>query len=590
MTHCQECGEHYNEGVRFCRRDGQILDTVSSPAGDETPDPMIGLILAGRYHMLARIGEGGMGVVYQARHITMNRFAAVKVLTSELSRNPEFVARFRREAEMASYLEHPNAVAVYDFGEAENGLVYLAMKFIDGQPLASILKKEGLLPLERVVNIIRQTSAALHAAQRVGLIHRDLKPQNLMVSLRPGQTDWVEVVDFGAAKLTRVDPRFDITRRGFVVGTPDYLSPEQVSGQELDARSDVYSLGLIAYEMVTRAFPFEGLTPPERMTNRLFDSPLPFERVRPGLELPFGVEAVIRKALACDRDQRYSSAVEFALELETEASSKKTRYQSPAAKTSRLVQEQDATLSTAPMTNAAIRALAEPGRPEGGRQSTWRRRTALMAVPALLTVLVLVLLLRSHWPTSHQANEVFAAAGQATEPLATEKRFEEAQVTTPVQRTDEEALAKARNGAPRAGAKKDQDQSSTERVVSSGWHGAAADKGQPPSPDSSDTERGNPRSKKHLARGMEFLRAGSAEKAIKEFMTVQETTPSNQDVHYLMGLAYEQLKRPADALAHYLLCKSGPYAGVSKQHVERLSNSLRRQGLVESRERVAIGV
>jgi len=237
---------------------------------------MVGRVLSGRYRLLEKIGEGGMGVVYKAQHVKMKRLAAVKVLAPEFSKNPEFIARFEREAEMASRLDHPNAVAIYDYGQAEDGLVYLAMKFISGKPLASIIYDEGPLPLDRVVNIVRQSAAALEAAHRAGLVHRDFKPQNVLVSSGADQSDRVEVVDFGLAKPTTGQANFDLTRRGFVLGTPDYMSPEQLSGQALDARSDIYSLAVVAYEMTAGTLPYAGRTQEQRMIKRLLEKPMQF--------------------------------------------------------------------------------------------------------------------------------------------------------------------------------------------------------------------------------------------------------------------------------------------------------------------------
>jgi|GEM_PF-308744 len=329
MKRCPQCGDEYDDKARFCRRDGQRLDTPESnsatPATKLSPeadksDPMIGRVLAGRYRLLEKLGQGGMGAVYKGQHVKMNRLTAIKILTTELASNPEFVARFEREAEMASHINHPNAVAIYDFGEAEDGLVYLAMEFLDGQPLSAIIKREGPLPLERVVYITRQAAEALDAAHQLEIIHRDFKPDNVMICRKSGRPDWVEVVDFGIAKQTRVDPgKESLTQTGFVLGTPQYMSPEQVSGEPLDRRSDLYSLALVTYEMLTGALPFEGSNPQSQMVKRLVEPPLPLRRVRPQLALPPTVEPVIMKALARYPKDRYSSTVEFATELEAAA-------------------------------------------------------------------------------------------------------------------------------------------------------------------------------------------------------------------------------------------------------------------------------
>src|SRR5215470_13870556 len=217
MKKCPQCNQEYQDEVQFCNRDGSnLLDArgLSSNSGAQTAtqskseenDSMIGRVIAGRFRVLSKVGEGGMGSVYKAQHIKINRLTAIKVLTSELANNQEFVARFQREAEMASQIDHPNAVAIYDFGEAENGIIYLAMEFENGRPLSSILVEQGPLPLDRVVRITRQAADALDAAHQLGIVHRDFKPDNIMVCDKPNNPDWVKVVDFGIAKRAMGDP------------------------------------------------------------------------------------------------------------------------------------------------------------------------------------------------------------------------------------------------------------------------------------------------------------------------------------------------------------------------------------------------
>ncbi|MCI0490539.1 MAG: protein kinase [Blastocatellia bacterium] len=328
MKRCQKCGQEYEDSARFCSRDGgnleQVMDemaeTVIAPAqesADKPKDSMIGRVLAGRYRLIEKLGQGGMGAVYKGQHIKMNRLTAIKILTHDLADNPEFVTRFEREAEMASHIDNPHAVSIYDFGEAEDGLVYLAMEFLDGEPLSSVISKEGAIPLQRTVNITRQAAEALESAHKLGIIHRDFKPDNVMICQKQGREDWVEVVDFGIAKRSEVDAKHQaLTHTGFVLGTPQYMSPEQVSGEELDRRSDLYSLALVVYEMLTGALPFEGGNPQSQMVKRLLEPPLPLHRVRPQLTVPNAVEQVIMKALARYPKDRYSSTVEFSREFE----------------------------------------------------------------------------------------------------------------------------------------------------------------------------------------------------------------------------------------------------------------------------------
>ena len=335
---CRSCRMVISDTAKHCPKCGaptqaanQSRTAISQQAGESTPtaaptlnapsapgnaadDTLIGRVLANRYRLVERLGQGGMGIVYKGEHIRIHRPTAIKVLNAELSNNPEFIARFEREAEMASRIKHPNAVDIYDFGEAEDGIVYLAMEYLDGVPLSSIIKKEGPLTLDRTIRILEQASDALHAAHVLGIVHRDLKPDNIMICKKAGRTDWVEVVDFGLAKGVTVDSAVEtLTQVGFVLGTPDYMSPEQVGGDDLDSRSDLYSLAVVTYEMLTCAFPFEGSTQQKRMVKRLLEPPKPARQLNPSL--PVAVEQILMKALSRDVADRQASTIEFVTEL-----------------------------------------------------------------------------------------------------------------------------------------------------------------------------------------------------------------------------------------------------------------------------------
>jgi serine/threonine-protein kinase len=330
MKRCPNCGEEYPDTVRFCMSDGYDFAAASAEVPTEIvpsvhespPDPLVGRVLAGRYRLMKKLGRGGMGTVYKGEHIKMGRSTAVKILAPELARDSDFVRRFEREAAMAARIDHPNAVGIYDFGEAEDGIVYLAMQLLEGEPLSGIIKRKGALPLDRTVRIARQAADALQAAHRLGIIHRDFKPDNVMICRKQDQADWVSVLDFGIAKETEVDDEKQaLTKTGFVLGTPQYMSPEQVKGEPLDPRSDQYSLAIVCYEMLTGALPFGGDSPQSQMVRRLLEPPLPMRRVRPQLSLPVAVEQVIMRGLALRPDQRFSTAVDFVGALEKEARS-----------------------------------------------------------------------------------------------------------------------------------------------------------------------------------------------------------------------------------------------------------------------------
>jgi serine/threonine-protein kinase len=337
MKLCPLCAQQYTDSTRFCVRDGYSFEVASDastekipPGRDTQADPLIGKTLAGRYRIVRKIGQGGMGAVYRGEHVKMNRPTAIKVLTSELSGNPEFVARFEREAAMAARISHPNAVSIYDYGEAEDGIVYLAMEFLEGEPLSAILKSEGALNLDRVLRITRQAADALHAAHKLGIIHRDFKPDNMIICRRDDHQDWVEVLDFGIAKETAVDAEKQaLTKTGFVLGTPQYMSPEQVKGELLDPRSDLYSLAIVCYEMITGVLPFGGDSPQSQMIKRILEQPIPISQARPQLWLPSAVEQVVMRGLSILPAHRFSTTIEFASSLEQAARSQSYAHPQP---------------------------------------------------------------------------------------------------------------------------------------------------------------------------------------------------------------------------------------------------------------------
>jgi serine/threonine protein kinase len=295
-------------GALMPTRLDRVSAGISSPAfkAEET-DSLVGQTIAGRYELLEKLCEGSMGPVYRAADIKLlNRAVAIKIITSDLSNDPLARARFLREARMAAQLVHPNAVTIYDFGETENGLVYVAMEFVDGHPLSVVIKQEGHLPLNRVVNINYQLAGVLHAAHSLGIVHRDLNPQDVMIYTAAGGRDQAKVVDFG------VPERTSPSEPGAVPRTPSYMSPEQVLGDELDSRSDLYSLAILTYQMLTGELPFKGSTSLDQARARLIDAPTPLSKARPGLELPSAVESVIMRALARTPDERYATTIEYA--------------------------------------------------------------------------------------------------------------------------------------------------------------------------------------------------------------------------------------------------------------------------------------
>lgn len=229
---CPQCGTEYETGDRFCPKDGSSLRPKA--AGD----PLIGRVIAERYLILARIGEGGMGRVYLAEHVKMTRQCAVKVMNPSLVTDTESLQRFAREASNAARILHPNVAAVFDYGEAEK-IVYLVMEYVDGESLSTVIARDGALDPRRAIDIARQVADGLSAAHELGIVHRDLKPDNVILTHTRGGKEIAKVVDFGIAKAIAEAPQDALTRSGLVIGTPEYMSPEQLLGDPVDERADI---------------------------------------------------------------------------------------------------------------------------------------------------------------------------------------------------------------------------------------------------------------------------------------------------------------------------------------------------------------
>jgi predicted Ser/Thr protein kinase len=297
---CPHCGTEYETAARFCPADGTAL----RPKGS---DSLIGSVLAERYHILKRIGEGGMGRVYLGEHVKMNRQCAIKVMSPSLVNDAESASRFAREASSAARIIHPNVAAVFDYGESD-GLVYLVMEYVDGEPLSRMLAREAPFALERAVDLARQIADGLGAAHELGIVHRDLKPDNILVTRTKSGREVAKVVDFGIAKAMQVGAGEALTRTGLVIGTPEFMSPEQLLGDPIDARSDLYALGCILHLMLTAAPAFDAPTREQMIKRRLSENPPHAQELDPGI--PDSIDRVIMKLLARTPDERYGSAAE----------------------------------------------------------------------------------------------------------------------------------------------------------------------------------------------------------------------------------------------------------------------------------------
>ncbi len=306
MKSCPQCGNSYNDDFTVCPGDKTALIHIASSGAD----PMLGRLLAGRFLLVGKLGQGGMGSVYKALHTQMDRVCAIKVLSPMVTDIEVGIARFKREAKMASRIDNPHAVTIYDFGSDEGGLLYLAMECIDGKSLSQILKQQHPLEISRIAHITEQIASALAAAHRLGIVHRDLKPDNIMLTKKAGESDYVKVLDFGIAKTMADDMGDHVTQTGAVLGTPLYMSPEQLSGEKLDGRSDTYGLATMVYEMLSGRLPFDGENTQAIMIKRITNDPIQLGLVAPSVS--DSIARAVMDGLARNRDDRPQTVEGFA--------------------------------------------------------------------------------------------------------------------------------------------------------------------------------------------------------------------------------------------------------------------------------------
>ncbi len=346
---CPKCGSVYTDtGARFCPKDGSMLVEIQArkPAAASPPLPSAGSgtgvrtplppgkhprgggggppdrasslsnqILDARYQVLQKLGEGGMSYVYLAKEISSEATVAIKVLSPRLASDKSSVERLRREAGLAMRLDHPNVCRILRLGESEDGLIYLVMPFLKGELLSDREVRGGPMDITLGVTLLKQMCAGLHHAHELQIIHRDLKPENVMlVPDDGGGAERAVVMDFGLAKERRADPAIaKLTATGIILGTPEFMSPEQIRGKPLDARSDIYALGIVAFEMFTGKLPFQGRNAQEMMIARLRSQPVPIGQLR--ADVPDAVEKALAKALQTSPDDRFATAIEFAQAL-----------------------------------------------------------------------------------------------------------------------------------------------------------------------------------------------------------------------------------------------------------------------------------
>lgn len=461
MKTCPRCGREFQDTTTLCPADGTVLE--------KTGDELVGQMLTERYRIDERISEGGMGTVYRATHVLMDKRVAIKVLHPSLAADDKIVARFSREARAASRISHPHALNVTDFGESESGVVFLVMEFLDGRTLKEVIQADGPLPLSRVAGIIEQVSGALDAAHGEGVVHRDLKSDNIMLVEASNGSDWAKVLDFGIAKIKEpvgvTDP--GLTAPNLIIGTPHYMSPEQCSqASEIDSRSDIYSLGIIIYEMLTGHVPFTGDSPTAIMMKHLQEPPPSVMEERD--DLPPQVGMVITSAMAKRPEDRFQSAGEMSKALAAAAAGDvlqkvvSAAATSPGASsdTSRIVVPTDSNeaprntkeqeldeqtvISARPAAVAPAAAAYETSRietksappPPQERSSPWR-----IIIPTLAGILVLAGVI---YAITYKGNPAQPSANQSPG-LTTDPNSRPVQTAPPVTGKAEEGVAPTAN-------------------------------------------------------------------------------------------------------------------------------------------------
>lgn len=399
---------------------------TTAPRADTLPEP--GDVIADRYELLRRLGEGGMGAVYEARHLRLGRIVAVKFLRSELARHPEAMARFRREAQAAGTLQHENIVAVTDFDSLPNGAPFLVMELLAGEDLRARLDRERALSTARTCEIALQTCHGLAAAHARGVVHRDLKPENLFLARRPDGSDLVKILDFGIAKLTNPSGSGISTKTGAMIGTLHYMPPEQVRGDKaLDERADVYALGAIIYECLSGTIPHPGAEPHVVLYHILNEPPVSLAALRPSLDRDL-VE-LVHSMLSPDPAARPARAEAVAGLLARYPSSRPPAALADATHSGTSTTVGDSS-SMADDTRSDSSATAGDSRGAGGTANSEhpaparRRRTALVAAIALLGGGALIAAMDAAWaPDREQASEAAtspaASIAPATPPTPT---------------------------------------------------------------------------------------------------------------------------------------------------------------------------
>ena len=402
MKFCDKCHSTYPTEFAVCPKDKSKLRVVS--------ELQRGMELRGKYRIEEKIGEGGMATVYRAAHLHFKEDLAIKVVSSALTANQDFLNRFKREAVITRKLRHPNAVRLDDFDFTEDGRPFIAMEYVRGKSLRQVLQENGSLPVARAFNIARQVALALGAAHDLGIVHRDIKPDNIVLVPQADGSEVVKVLDFGIAKVA--DENLDgaagykPTSTGMVLGTPHYLSPEQAKGKKssmIDGRADLYALGVMLYEMITGELPFKSDTAIEMLLHHIQSAPVPTHLLKPELNIPETASQLVMKALEKDPAQRFQTGAQMAAALADPANLPPASEQSMAGtKTgSKIAAFSTSALAAAagagPANTAATSAVAAETRVLGSQAMTVQSTTPAAVDAAIARVAGAIAPKRKRW-------------------------------------------------------------------------------------------------------------------------------------------------------------------------------------------------
>jgi serine/threonine protein kinase len=304
MKYCPVCERKYPDDVSACEHDGVTLKTAAI-----AEDPLLGKTIRGKYRVLKKLGAGGMGAVYLAEQLSIGRKVALKVLQREFAMDDEFIKRFHQEARLAASLNHRHVITIHDFDQTDDGNLFIAMEYVEGQNLKSIIQQRPL-KLARALRFAVQIAEGLSAAHRAGVIHRDIKPENIMILQ---VLEEVRLMDFGISRLRDTETLARLTQPGMIMGTPAYMAPEQIEGHEVDEKSDIYAFGVVLYEMLTGETPFKAPTPTALLMKHIKELPVPLRQLR--ADVPGGVEHLVMQTLEKQPERRQSAMEEIAIEL-----------------------------------------------------------------------------------------------------------------------------------------------------------------------------------------------------------------------------------------------------------------------------------